>query len=245
MVNPHSISLRRYSERERDWNANRKKQQGRPVRSGLKEGGKLMLKLAKKISRAAGLIFLISMLAGCATDRKITLLYQPSVFATGGSGTLYLAASGARPASGKTDSVQWIIGKVKNSDGDTVGDVVTTIAPGDLILDAFNQELTRAGYKVMRVKALPGDVSKGVDVSGLNINMLEVTSIMKSEGKSNLTVSLELWKNGKKFKKLDYQTGFSDFALKDRNLLLPEILQKALQNLMEQAVPEIIRDMGK
>jgi hypothetical protein len=203
-----------------------------------------MPKLAKNLSRAAGFIFLISILAGCATDRKITLLYQPSVFATGGSGTLYLAASESRPASGKADSVQWIIGKVKNSDGDTVGDVVTTVAPSDLIMDAFSQELTRAGYKVLRVKTLPGDVSKGVNISALKVNLVEVSSIVKSEGTSNLTVSLELWKNGKKFKKLDYKTGFSDYALKDRDLLLPETLQKALQTLMEQAVPEIIKDMG-
>jgi hypothetical protein len=211
----------------------------------MKKGGIHMSRFARNISLASGFIFLISILAGCATDRKITLLYQPSVFATGGSGTLYLTASGARPATGNGGSVQWIIGKVKNSDGDTVGDVVTTIAPADLIQDALNQELTRAGYKVIRVKTLPVDVSKGVDVSGLNINLVEVSSIMKSEGKSNLTLSLELWKDGRKIKKLDYQTGFSDFALKDRDLLLPETLQKALQNLMEQAVPEIIKDMGK
>ncbi len=199
---------------------------------------------ARNFSRAAGLVFLVSILAGCATDRKITLLYQPSVFTTGGSGTLYLAASGARPGSGKAGSVRWVIGKVKNSEGDTVGDVLTAIAPADLVLDAFTQELTKAGYKVIRAKALPGDVAKGVDISGLNLNLVEVSSIMRSEGTSSVTISLELWKNGKKFKRLDYQTGYSDYAIKDRELLLPETLQKALQNLMEQAVPEIIKNMG-
>ncbi len=203
-----------------------------------------MSRFARNISRVAGLVILVSILSGCATDRKITPLYQPSVFATGGSGALYLSASGARPGSGKDGSVQWIIGKVKNSDGDTVGDVVTPIAPADLVLDAFTQELTKAGYKVMRVSTLPGNVAKGVDISGLNLNLVEVSSIMRSEGTSSVTISLELWKNGKKFKRLDYQTGYSDYAIKDRELLLPETLQKALRNLMEQAVPEIIKNMG-
>lgn len=196
------------------------------------------------LSRAAILVFLVSILAGCATDRKITPLYLPSVYVTGGSGVLYLAESGALPGTGKAGSVHWIIGKVKNSDGDTLGDVVTTIAPADMVLDAFNQELTKAGYKVMRVNTLPAKVAKGVDITGLNLKLVEVSSIMRSEGTSSVTISLDLWKNGKKFKRLDYQTGFSDYAIKDRQLLLPETLQKAMQNLMEQAVPEIIKNLG-
>jgi hypothetical protein len=55
---------------------------------------------------------------------------------------------------------------------------------------------------------------------------------------------LELWKNGKKFKKLDYEAQKSDFAIKDRDLLLPNILQNTLQDLMKQAVPDLIKAMG-
>jgi hypothetical protein len=186
------------------------------------------------------------LIAGCATyDQKVTLLYQPVVNAVGGSGELYLAAAGGRAGTGKAGSVQWIIGKVKDTDGVQVGDIVTTVSPNDMVLDAFNRELKVSGYRVTQVNTLPEGVSKGVVISSIDMNLEEVVSIVKVEGQSRLTVSLELWKNGKIFKKLYYQTGFSDFAIKDRNTLLPTTLQKALQELMKQAVPEIIRQIGK
>lgn len=190
-------------------------------------------------------ILFASLLAGCATyDQKVTLLYQPVVNAGGGSGDLYLSAAGGRAGTGKAGAVQWIIGKVKNSDGDQVGDIVTTISPNDMVLDAFSRELKVSGYRVTQVNALPEGVSKGVVVSSIDMNLEEIVSIVKVEGQSRLTVSLELWKNGKISKKLYYQTGFSDFAIKDRNTLLPTTLQKALQELMKQAVPDIIKQIG-
>ena len=53
--------------------------------------------------------------------------------------------------------------------------------------------------------------------------------------------SVELWKNGRKFRKLDYKSLLSDFAVKDRDLLSPTLLQKSLQEVMKQSVPEIIK----
>ncbi len=184
--------------------------------------------------------------AGCATtDRKVTVLYQPSVYAHGGSGNLYLTAAGVHSASGKTGNTQLVIGKVKDTDGNQTGDIVTTVTPADLILDAFSRELSNAGYKVIRTNTLPGDVPKGISVATTEIKMEDVSSLIKDEGSGRLTVSLELWKNGKKFKKFYYESGYSDSAFKGRDLLLQDILQKALQGLMEKAVPEIIREMEK
>jgi hypothetical protein len=205
-----------------------------------------MSRISWNIICVAGLALFFAMVAGCATTgKKVTILYQPVVNATGGSGELYLAAAAGRPEAGKPGVVQWVIGKVKNSDGDPVGDIVTPMAPGDLFQDALNRELTNAGYRVMRVNSLPGDVTRGLVVTMTNINLDEVSSIIKVEGSGRLSMSLELWKNGKAFKKLYYESGFSDFAIKDRDLLLPDILQNALQSLMKQSVPEIIKELGK
>lgn len=205
-----------------------------------------MSRVPGKILRIAGCLFFIAAIAGCATTgKKVTVLYQPVVNATGGSGELYLASASGKPDAGKPGVVQWVIGKVKNSDGDPVGDVVSPMAPGDLFQDALNRELTNAGYKVVRVESLPAGVGKGLFVTMTNINLDEASSILKDEGSGRISMSLELWKNGKAFKKLYYESGYSDFAVKDRDLLLPDILQKSLQSLMKQAVPEIIKELGK
>jgi hypothetical protein len=204
-----------------------------------------MTQMVKNTARIAACLLFATLIAGCATyDRKVTLLYQPVVNAGGGSGELYLAASGRRAGTGKTGAVQWVIGKVENSDGEQVGNIVTTVSPNDMILDAFSRELKVAGYKVTQVNTLPADVSKGVVISLIDMSLEEVVSIVKADGQSRLTVTLELWRNGKNFKKLYYETRFSDFAIKDRDLLLPTTLQKTLQELMKQAVPEIIRQIG-
>lgn len=180
--------------------------------------------------------------AGCATvDRKVNVLYQPVVHGTGGSGDLYLAVTAGQAGLSKTTAVQWIVGKVKNTDGDKTGDIVTTTAPGDLVLDVFKQEFAVAGYKVIPVDALPQEVAKGLDVTGITVELEETASLIKSEEVCRLAVSVELWKNGRKFRKIDYKSTLSDFAIKDRDLLTPMLLQKSLQEVMKQAVPEIVK----
>ena len=191
----------------------------------------------KIVLGAAGLLFLV-LVAGCATtSRKVTMLYQPVVHDGKGAGTMYLAGV---PGSTDRADIQWIVGTMKNSDGATVGDIVSPIAPADLVTDALNQELAAAGYSVSSVEALPSTAAKGIVVTGVDIHMNDVASLIKEEGTSRLKITVELWKNGAKFKKLSYESSFSDFAIKDRDQLLPTTLQKALQGAMDRAVPEII-----
>ena len=183
-----------------------------------------------------------AVLAGCATvDRKVDVLYQAAAHGSGGTGDLYLASSASLAGLSRKAAVQWVVGKVKNKDGEKTGDVLITTAPDDLVMDAFKQELTAAGYKVMPVDKLPETVAKGVGTTGVTVELDETADFIKSEGVSRLTISVELWKNGRKFRKLEYRSTLSDFALKDRDLLLPALLQKSLQEVMKQAVPEIVR----
>ena len=192
------------------------------------------------------LTFFMLMAAGCSsTDKYVNVLYQPSVYAGGGGGNLYLTAAGEGSGSGKASGSKWTIGKVTNRDGNQTGNIVTTVAPVELILDAFTHELTKAGYKTIKAAALPTDVTKGVHIDRAEIKMENVSSLFKDEGSGRLTVSLELWKNGKNFKKLYFESAQSATALRGRDLLLQDILQKTLQGLMEKAVPEIIKELGK
>ncbi len=200
-----------------------------------------MATVGRRIVQGAVALLLAGVMAGCATSRKVTLLYQPVVHDGKGAGTLHLAA--APEASNRAD-IQWVLGTVKNDDGESVGDIVSPIAPVDLVTDALRQELSSAGYTVSTDGSLPPGAAKGVVVTGVEIHLGDVASLVKEEGSSRVKISLELWKNGEKTRKFTYESSFSDFAVKDRDQLLPTILQKALQGAMERAVPEIITVLG-
>jgi hypothetical protein len=186
-----------------------------------------------------------ALIAGCATvDRKVDVLYQPVANGTGGAGDLYLSASGRQQGIGAKGTVQWIVGTVKNKDGEKTGNVVTGTAPVDQVMDAFKQELSAAGYTVIPVGVLPQNVARGVDIAAVTIELDENYDLIKSDGISRLTVSVDLWKNGQKVRKLEYKSMLSDFAVKDRDLLLPKLLQKSLQEVMKQAIPEIVKGLA-
>lgn len=204
-----------------------------------------MAKLAENLFCGVACLFFSAMIAGCATlDQNVTLLYQPIVKDGHGTGDLYLATAKGESREGKPGAIQWVIGKVKESRSGNEGKVLTSVAPGDLVLDALKQELTAVGYNIMLVSPLPPDVTKGIVITRTDLNLNEVSSIVKADGSSRLTTSLELWKNGKKFKEIDYESKNSDFAIKDRDLLLPNILQNTLQDLMKQVVPDLVKAMG-
>lgn len=198
-------------------------------------------KLRGMVYAAVGSL-LCCLVMGCATaSQKVTVLYQPVVHDGSGSGELYLA--GATGTAGHAE-VQWVVGTVKNNDGEPLGDIVSPVAPTDLVMDAFRQELTAAGYTTKLVGSLPQGGAKGIVVTGTDIRLEEVSSLVKAEGTSRVKVSVEVWKQGSVVKKLDYEVRISDFAVKDREELLPAILQKALQGVMTQAVPEVIKALG-
>ncbi len=193
---------------------------------------------------ACGII--VALLSGCATcDQRVTMLYQPAANAAGGSGEIYLAPAGLRPEASNSEGVSWVIGNVKYDDWRQSGNVLSSVSPNDMVLDALNSEFTHAGYKVMEVNSLPADVGKGIFVSLSNMKIDEESSVIKCQASCNISVSLDLWKNGIKLKKLDYQSKYSDTALSlDNMTFLQTLLQNALQDVMKQAVPDIIRQMG-
>lgn len=192
----------------------------------------------KKIKYGVMVLLGASLVAGCATgNRKVTMLYQPVGHYGTGAGELYLAWP---PGSTDRTDVQWVVGTTKNDDGETKGDIVSPIAPTDLVIDALKQELTATGYTVSTIDSLPPQAARGVVVAGVDMHLDDVTSLVKEEAKSRIIITLELWKNGDKFKKLLFEADYSDFAVKNRDQLLSDTLKAALQGAMEKAIPEII-----
>ena len=190
---------------------------------------------------AAGLL----VVAGCATpSQRINIIYQPVANASGGRGNVVLTArdSGASSAQG---TVRWVLGNITSEESGTVGEITSATAPADLVLDALRQELFRAGYTVNLAGTMPADVPQGIDLTKVTVTLKETTSILKVEANSQVAVSFGLYKKGVLVDKVTFESRNSDFAVKDRGLLLPALLQKGLQNVMKQAVPAIITSFGK
>jgi hypothetical protein len=202
-----------------------------------------MAKSRAGIFRFVAVVLLMLAIAGCATtaDRKVTLHYEPAVHATGGAGELYLARGSETPLSGANQAVQWVIGSIKDRDGNMTGSVVTDTMPVDLVLQAFNAELIAAGYSVIRVSEVPPQAAKGISISNVAITLDEVSSLVKAEAKSSLKVSVEVWREGKKVSRLTYETVNSDTTVTGRDEFLQEILGKTMNNLMSEAVPAVVK----
>jgi hypothetical protein len=182
------------------------------------------------------------LVSGCAAvDRRVDIPYQPTAKAVGGSGELYLAQEAGQSVPGSTSSVQWIVGAISNNDGEKTGNVVTDIAPADLVMNAFAAEFKAAGYTVVPVRALPAGVARGLRLTSASIRLDDVVSIFKDEAKSVVKISVEPWKNGGKVNRFDYESVYAETAVTDRDQVLPQTLQKSLQTLMERSVPELIR----
>lgn len=218
-------------------------------------------------------VLFFAAVAGCATtDQKLSRQYQPAVNATGGSGELYLAVTDAAPLvsnrgemrgvrkketgerpivrdrGGKTLARkgfprEFAVVKVKNGKGKKLGIMVSPIAPAELLRDAFRQELNAAGYSVRLVSALPKDAGRGIAFSHVSMEMEQASGLLAVEGSCKVNIGLDLWRNGARVKKLRYEAGYSDSAIIDRDLLLQATLQQALQDVMKQAIPEVIETL--
>lgn len=115
-----------------------------------------MLKIGIRNIHTLAIIMITAIVAGCATvgDQRVNILYQRTVYADRGTGDLNLAQESSVPSTGTTP-IQWIIGEITNNDGEKLGNIVTDIAPTELLMEAFTQELKGSGYNVIRESPIP------------------------------------------------------------------------------------------
>ena len=205
-----------------------------------------MAKCVSKCKYTAVLVMIVAgaMTAGCATvgDQRVDILYRSSANATGGSGDLYLVQEAQAP-SGGTTPIQWIIGDITNKDGEKVANIVTDMAPADLLASAFDQELKTAGYNVLHVDSMPGDAVKGLDLKSVSIKMEEKKSLIEVNATCRVKISVEPWRNGKAVNKLDYEAEYTDSSVTDRDEIVSKTMAKALQTIMARSVPDIIKTL--
>jgi hypothetical protein len=183
-----------------------------------------------------------ALLQGCATgDKRVDILYRPVAEAKGGSGDLYLV-QGVRPAGGQAPGIQWVLGSITKDD-EKLGNIVTDVAPANLVMDALNQELTRAGYRVLTTATVPSDAAKALSLTDVTLKLGDKHSVVKDDAECAVRMTVQPWRNGKVVSNLSYDAQYSETVASDRDKLLANTLQKTLQLLMNQAVPEIVKTL--
>ncbi len=203
-----------------------------------------MLKIGIRNIHTLAIIMITAIVAGCATvgDQRVNILYQRTVYADRGTGDLNLAQESSVPSTGTTP-IQWIIGEITNNDGEKLGNIVTDIAPTELLMEAFTQELKGSGYNVIRESPIPQGAIKGLKLKSVTIKLEEVKSVPKANAKCKVKISIEPWLNGKTANKLEYEAEYDDIAITDRDELLSKTMLQAIHALMARSVPEIIKTL--
>lgn len=201
---------------------------------------------AFKLSCMTVMILLLVLLAGCATsDLQLKPSYQPVNEAKGPGGSLVLASSLEGTVPGVGERIQWILGEVKDTDGKVKGNVTSPTAPTALLRDALQQELLRAGYTVQVGKTVPKDAEYGLVLAASTLQLDETRSLVKVEADCRVSFSVEIWVKGAKTNTLSFESRFSDFAVRDREKLHQDVLQKAFASAFKRALPAIVEQLKK
>ena len=184
------------------------------------------------------------LVAGCSTlPHKVDLLYKPTASIKGGKGTIYIAAGRHECNSGGVP-VRWVVGSIQDGNGNAVDEIVSSIAPYDLVSDAFKRELESAGYTVV----LSDDISKengaGIRLGNAKVSVTEVPSYFSVDSKAEVSASLELWLSGAKVKQEEFNSGYSESYPRTEDRL-QHVLQKSLEGLTTKAIPDIVRSLKR
>jgi hypothetical protein len=185
-------------------------------------------------------------LTGCMpTAHKVDVLYNPLAMYRGGSGQVTLVAKVAhQEQQASNPAIRWVLGQIKDSDGAVRGDVISDYSPQSVIADAMKRELSAAGYRVDQTDSRKDGQGRVIVLTAVTVALNEVVSLAKLESSCNLLVKVELWNNGQVLKRSEYHSKLSDIAIKDRDVLPQQLFQGALGEIMQQAVPDIIRQFN-
>jgi len=184
--------------------------------------------------------------AGCMpTAHKVDVLYNPLAVYRGGSGRVTLVTEVARQEQQASNpAIRWVLGQIKDSDGAVRGDVISDYSPQSVIADAMKRELAAAGYQVDQAESRKDDQGRVIVLTAVTVALNEVSSLARLKSTCDLVVRVELWNNGQVLKRSEYHSKLSDMAIKDRDILPQQLFQGALGEIMQQAVPDIVRQFN-
>ena len=177
-------------------------------------------------------------LGGCATyTRQIVLRYDPVTTTRFGGGDLYLVNAEPQPP---TASGAWAIGTTKNAENQIIDTLWSGVSPAGLVQNAMGRELDRTGYEVIPQKKAPDLSNKLVEITEAAISVDQVSNISRINASCTIRISLTVMRNGAPVRKLHYEAKGTDLAIKDRDRLAETMLRNTMQDIMRQAVPDIV-----
>ena len=195
--------------------------------------------MIKQVLAVCGLGGMLLLSACAPTDLVIKPGYRAVGESRGNGGAVLLVSPQEGTQTG-AERVQYVYGEIKDSNGRVKGNITGSVSSAALVRDALQQELYKAGYSVQVGQALSKEAAQGVVLSNVKVTLDELTTLVKSEAECSVALSLEIWKQGALVRKLTYGKTVSDFALKDRELLHQQLLQKALSAVMKDAAADIV-----
>jgi len=194
----------------------------------------------KTASTLVCLVVMAGMLAACAPADLVMVPTYRAVGGHAGNGQLVLGvAAVGSGATGGVEREQFVYGEVRTTDGKIKGNLVGPVAPATLVRDALQQELAKSGYDVRFDSALARQAERGVVLTVTSLTLDEVTSLVKIEAECKVQLVLELWQQGKLLRRLTYSKTLSDFAVRDREKLHQQVLQKTLATVMQAATADL------
>ena len=175
---------------------------------------------------------------GCSPllEKRVELSYQALVRTGGGSGEIFLAQPIEQHNRVPLPGGKWAIGKV-----DGVTDVVSTESAGNWLLAALREELVAAGYQVKTGGDLSARVVKGVKVTILTLSANQFSKTLTISSVTEVKVDAQLWKNGQLVKTLTVGARDEEEGVDRSSEPIRLALQKTLQTVMQDLVPEIIK----
>ncbi|MHB1185694.1 MAG: hypothetical protein ACYC4A_13460 [Desulfobulbia bacterium] len=189
---------------------------------------------------ALGLLALL-ILGGCATyTKQLVMRYDPITTTRFGGGDLYLINAELQPP---TASGAWAIGNTKNGDGVMVDTLWSGVSPAGLVQSALQRELGQTGYAVIPAQKAPDLYSKVVEITEARVVVDQITKVPQVDAVCTISVSLTVMKNGAPVRKLRYEAKSSDLAIKERDRLAETILRNTMQDVMRQAIPDIVANL--
>ena len=176
--------------------------------------------------------------SGCARyARNVNLLYEPTATVSGGSGEIYIII----PENKQTPSpdIKWVLGKVKDDDSKNIDEVSSPRSPAEIIQAAFGREFKKAGYTVIPTTKRPAAEQQAIDLTKTEIDLEQITDLADLKAKCRVLVGVDVFKNGKHIKRLQYEATSSRTDIKDRDMLAINVLEDSVQSIMQKAMPEL------
>jgi hypothetical protein len=187
---------------------------------------------AAKVGTLMLAVVAVGTLTGCAFgDRKIALRYQPLAPIGGGTGQKVAVVKFVD----RRDKPE--VGEVRNGYGMKTATVFAQKQDlGAWVANALSDELSQAGFTVQKFQdAAPPDIS--VAITGF---VPEAYTKMHMQNRCTVRVNITVQKAGVVVLNKEYKGYATSLAWTASTGEFENVMQKALQELMKQAVPEIV-----